>query len=95
MTTDTPEVRPLRSSRTRSRLFEIVNIVKNLPTFKNFDDIQTPEIVPAKESFDLFNFPPEHPARSKSDTYYVDDKNILRTHTTVMWYYYLNQPDVS
>src|SRR6185436_13417391 len=23
------------------------------------------------------------------DTYYVNDSNILRTHTTVMWYYYL------
>ena len=31
---------------------------------------------------------------SKSDTYYADDKNILRTHDTVMWYYYTQLPEV-
>ncbi|MDP3764168.1 MAG: hypothetical protein Q8Q95_00940 [bacterium] len=77
-----------------SPLAEIVKRVKELAFFKNFDDINIPEIVPASVSFDLFNFPPDHPARLKSDTYYVDDKNILRTHDTVFWYYYLNQPEI-
>ncbi len=73
---------------------ELIDRVVSLDQFQNFDSIQIPEIVPARESFDLFNFPPEHPARSKSDTYYVDEENILRTHTTVMWYYYFNQPEI-
>ncbi len=77
-----------------SPLFEMVNRVKSLSIFKDFDDINIPEIVPAHVSFDLFNFPADHPARSKSDTYYVDDENILRTHDTVFWYYYLNLPEV-
>lgn len=64
------------------------------PEFADFDVIKTPEIIPADISFDLFDFPTDHPARSKSDTYYVDDKHILRTHTTVMWYYYLQQKEV-
>src|SRR3989344_5437541 len=82
-------------SRTHSApLGEIVKRVKALPRFKNFDDIEIPEIVPADISFYLFDFPADHPARSKSDTYYVDDKHILRTHTTVMWYYYLQNPGV-
>ncbi len=82
-------------SRTEgSPIAEIVSRVTESPDFKDFDVIQTPEIVPADVSFDLFDFPANHPARSKSDTYYVDDKNILRTHTTVMWYYYLREPDV-
>ena len=38
--------------------------------------------------------PAGHPARSKSDTYYVDEENVLRTHDTVFWYYYLNDPDI-
>ena len=75
-------------------LNEMVERVKNLPLFKNFDDINIPEIVPAVVSFDLFDFPSNHPARSKSDTYYLDDKNILRTHDTVFWYYYLNHPEI-
>src|SRR3990167_1852488 len=68
---------------------EIVQKVLSAPSFRDLDIIETPEIVPADISFDLFDFPIDHPARSKSDTYYVDEKNILRTHTTVMWYYYL------
>ncbi len=75
-------------------LRELINRIVELKQFDGFDIIQIPEIVPASESFDLFNFPPDHPARSKSDTYYVDGANILRTHTTVMWYYYFLQDEV-
>ncbi len=77
-----------------SPIAEIVERILKSPYFKDLDTIQTPEIVPADISFDLFDFPADHPARSKSDTYYIDDKNILRTHTTVMWYYYLRDPGV-
>ena len=67
----------------------LIDKVKAIENFKDFEDIKIPEIVPADVSFDLFDFPANHPARSKADTYYVDEKNILRTHTTVSWYYYL------
>lgn len=77
-----------------SPIYEIVQLVKQVPSLKDFDDITIPEIVPADISFDLFNFADDHPARSKSDTYYIDDKNILRTHDTVFWYYYLNLPEI-
>jgi phenylalanyl-tRNA synthetase alpha chain len=77
-----------------SPIKEVVDRILASDYFKNLDVIQTPEIVPADISFDLFDFPADHPARSKSDTYYVDDKHILRTHTTVMWYYFLNDPGV-
>jgi len=77
-----------------SPIKEIVDRVLELPDFKEFDIVDTPEIASAKISFDLFNFPKDHPARSKSDTYYVDDENILRTHTTIMWYYHLMQDEI-
>ncbi len=77
-----------------SPIHELAKRILDLPEFRGFDVIQTPEIVPARESFDLFNFPLDHPARGRSDTYYADDKNILRTHTTIMWYYYLMLPEV-
>jgi phenylalanyl-tRNA synthetase alpha chain len=77
-----------------SPIKEIVDRILANPYFKDLDIIETPEIVPADISFDLFDFPANHPARSKSDTYYVNDKNILRTHTTVMWYYYLHNEEV-
>jgi len=77
-----------------SPIAEIVHRIVSSTYFKNLDIIKTPEIVPADVSFDLFDFPMDHPARSKSDTYYVDDKNILRTHTTVCWYYYLMDSEI-
>ena len=77
-------------SRTQgSPIYELAQKITALDDFKNFDVVQVPEIVPVKESFDLFDFPADHPARSKSDTYYVSDDQILRTHTTISWYYYL------
>lgn len=75
-------------------LQQIVERVIAQPAFKGFDIIKVPEIVSTEITFDLFDFAPDHPARSKSDTYYVDEKNILRTHTTVMWHYYLNDPEI-
>src|SRR3989338_480573 len=75
-------------------LEEIVRKAKEVSSLHNFDDIKIPEIVPTKILFDLFNMPEGHPARSPSDTYYVDEDNVLRTHDTVFWYYYLNLPEI-
>jgi len=84
-------------SRTEhSPINEIVQriIAKPHPDYAGMDVVKVAEIVPAKESFDLFNFPPDHPARSRSDTYYINDDYILRPHTTVMWYYYFKLPEI-
>ncbi|HBT80694.1 MAG TPA: hypothetical protein DEB13_02000 [Candidatus Yanofskybacteria bacterium] len=77
-----------------SPLHEIAQRVIALPDFADFYVIEDPEIVRADISFDLFDFAQDHPARSKSDTYYLDDQHILRTHTTIMWYYLLIQEEV-
>ncbi|MBX4191657.1 MAG: hypothetical protein KW804_02570 [Candidatus Doudnabacteria bacterium] len=82
-------------SRTEgSPLKEIVDRALSVKSLEGFDVIKVPEIVPTNILFDPFNMPEGHPARSKSDTYYVDDKNVLRTHDTVFWYYYLNHPEI-
>lgn len=75
-------------------LFEMTKMVKSVKSLKDFDQIEIPEVIPTTILFDLFDFAQDHPARSKSDTYYMDEKNVLRTHDTVMWYYYLNHPDI-
>ncbi len=85
---------PDLSRTTGSPIYELVQRIVKLPGFKDFDLVAAPEITPAEISFDLFDFPADHPARSRSDTYYVDDQHILRTHTTVMWYYHLQDPAV-
>lgn len=75
-------------------LKEIADRTKGVEGLKGFDDIKVPEIVPAHILFDLFNMPPGHPARSASDTYYVNEEYALRTHDTVFWYYYLKDPRI-
>lgn len=74
-----------------SPIKELVSRITAIDDFKTFDIIHVPEIMSTEIAFDLFDFPADHPARSKSDTYYADDTHILRTQTTVMWYYYFGQ----
>src|SRR3989338_708931 len=76
-----------------SPLKEIVDRASKVKSLEGFDVIKIPEIVPTNILFDLFNMPEGHTARSKSDTYYVNEENVLRTHDTVFWYYYLNHPE--
>ncbi|MFK7829338.1 MAG: phenylalanine--tRNA ligase subunit alpha [Congregibacter sp.] len=41
-----------------------------------------PEIEDDYYNFEALNFPPHHPARAEHDTFFVDDKTVLRTHTS-------------
>ena len=43
-----------------------------------------PEIEDDWHVFSALNFPPEHPARDMQDTLYIQDKVVLRTHTSTM-----------
>ncbi len=80
--------------KTNSPLNAVIKTVINLPSFQEFDIIDTPEVISPVVVFDLFNFPKDHPARNASDTYYVNDENILRPHTSLMWKYYFDLPAV-
>ncbi|KAK5324382.1 phenylalanyl-tRNA synthetase alpha subunit, mitochondrial [Exophiala xenobiotica] len=50
------------------------------PVYKNH--IATYPVVSTKDNFDVLGFPEDHPGRSRTDTYYVDSKTVLRTHTS-------------
>lgn len=69
---------------------QIVDAVVALPRFQEFDVIEVPRVVSVADNFDLLNTPPDHPSRRTTDTYYLDDRTVLRTHTTVMWGYHLH-----
>jgi phenylalanyl-tRNA synthetase alpha chain len=43
-----------------------------------------PEVETVHYNFDALNHSPTHPARAYSDTFYVDDDVVLRTHTSPM-----------
>ncbi len=72
----------------------IVDAVLALPMFEKFDVMQFPEIVSVKNNFDLLNSPVDHPSRKETDTYYVNPEYVLRTHTTTMWPFYLQRPEI-
>lgn len=84
---------PDLSRTSGSPIQEVAKRITSLEEFKDFDIVKVPEIVPTSQSFDLFDFPIDHPARSKSDTYYATETQILRPHTTISWYYYLNSQE--
>jgi phenylalanyl-tRNA synthetase alpha chain len=49
-----------------------------------FSVIEGPEIETVHYNFDALNHSPTHPARAPSDTFYISDDLVLRTHTSPM-----------
>ncbi|HEY6866272.1 MAG TPA: phenylalanine--tRNA ligase subunit alpha [Candidatus Eisenbacteria bacterium] len=45
----------------------------------------SPEAELEAYNFTRLNFPPDHPARDAHDTYWIDDRVLLRTHTSPGW----------
>lgn len=68
--------------------------ILKLSRFKDFDLVEFPRIVTVEQCFNLLNMPESHPSRKETDTYYLDDTYILRTHTTTFWSFYLKDPEV-
>jgi len=49
-----------------------------------FTVLQGPEVEFVHYNFDALNHAPNHPARDRTDTFYVTDDTVLRTHTSPM-----------
>jgi phenylalanyl-tRNA synthetase alpha chain len=47
-----------------------------------FAIVEGPEVESVFYNFDGLNHDPAHPARARTDTFYVDDDTVLRTHTS-------------
>jgi phenylalanyl-tRNA synthetase alpha chain len=50
------------------------------PTYGNYTE-KSP-VVTTAQNFDVLGFPLDHPGRSRTDTYYINEKTVLRTHTS-------------
>ncbi|HDT15139.1 MAG TPA: phenylalanine--tRNA ligase subunit alpha [Firmicutes bacterium] len=59
-------------------MFEIRDIFMNM----GFSVEEGPEIETEYNNFTALNFPDDHPALDMHDTFYMDDKHLLRTHTS-------------
>lgn len=47
-----------------------------------FEIADGPEVESDHYNFELMNIPKDHPARDMQDTFYIDENNLLRTHTS-------------
>lgn len=57
---------------------ELEDIFMNM----GFDIIEGPEVETVYNNFDALNSPKNHPARDETDTFYITDDILLRTHTS-------------
>lgn len=54
-----------------------------------FEVAEGPEIETDFYNFTALNIPEDHPARAMHDTFYIDDKHVLRTHTSPVQVHYM------
>lgn len=67
---------------TMSRLEQIFHSI-------GFEVAEGPEIETDFYNFTALNIPEDHPARAMHDTFYIDDKHVLRTHTSPVQVHYM------
>ena len=58
-----------------------------------FDVATGPEIETDFYNFTALNIPENHPARAMHDTFYVNDNNVLRTHTSPVQIHYMENKE--
>ncbi len=58
-----------------------------------FEVATGPEIETDFYNFTALNIPENHPARAMHDTFYVDDANVLRTHTSPVQIHYMENKE--
>lgn len=70
------------SKGTTHPLMQIIEDLEDFFIGQGFDVKEGPEVESDYYNFEMMNFEEGHPARDMQDTYYIDDKQLLRTHTS-------------
>ncbi|OLS02830.1 phenylalanine--tRNA ligase subunit alpha [Tissierella creatinophila] len=66
----------------RHPLLKTIDELEDLFISMGFTVVEGPEIETVKNNFDSLNSPENHPSRDLSDTFYLNDELLLRTHTS-------------
>lgn len=69
----------------------LLNDIVRLYWQMGFQVVQGPEIETPWYNFEALNIPADHPARDMQDTFYLDDGNLPRTHTSGMQIRHMEQ----
>jgi phenylalanyl-tRNA synthetase alpha chain len=81
-----PKIWNMRNKKLHNQINHPIQILKEHiykyfgNDFVKYDDLN--EVVSITDNFDKLLVPKDHPCRSKSDTYYIDNETVLRTQTT-------------
>ncbi|NOX65903.1 MAG: phenylalanine--tRNA ligase subunit alpha [Chlorobi bacterium] len=63
-------------------LTQTLNEIKQIFKGLGFSIYEGPELESDHNNFEMLNFPADHPARDMQDTFFINDKFLLRTHTS-------------
>ncbi|MCT8333690.1 phenylalanine--tRNA ligase subunit alpha [Leptospira sp. 85282-16] len=75
------------ASKERGSLHPISQIqyeIEDIFTSMGFSVMDGPEVETDENNFGALNFTEDHPARDMQDTFYTEDGNLLRTHTSAI-----------
>ncbi len=77
-------------------LTKTISLIENIFQKIGFSIAYGPEIDTDFYNFEALNIPKHHPARDMQDTFYLDDGNVLRTHTSNSQIHYMmdNKPPI-
>lgn len=80
---------PVRSIRTKGRgylhpISQIQYEIEDIFTSMGFQILDGPEVETDYYNFEALNIPKHHPARDMQDTFWTEDGNLLRTHTSAI-----------
>jgi phenylalanyl-tRNA synthetase alpha chain len=67
---------------TKHPITQVMEEMKRIFIGMGFSVESGPEIESDYYNFEALNFPPDHPARDMQDTIFIEDKILLRTHTS-------------
>lgn len=81
-TIDITERRKVTSLGHKHPLLQTIKELEDLFISMGFNVVTGPEIETVENNFDMLNSPENHPSRDLSDTFYINDKILLRTHTS-------------
>lgn len=65
-------------------LQQTMNRIQEVFLGLGFQYLESPEVEEFRYNFDALNYPPDHPAMDDQDTFYIDDRHVLRTQTTAL-----------
>ncbi len=63
-------------------IFAVQRELEGIFTSMGFEVLDGPEVETDYNNFEALNIPPDHPARDMQDTFWTEDRNLLRTHTS-------------